>query len=171
MIGNGIAVVGIISALVSIGYFVTQLAALYLLGLLFQRPNTVSETPFGHNQKLYLDAAYSPNVMGIDAFGYADVLNGTPGELRLTGPVSWTCPGYFWSHGVVSENNFRNLPWFQVGDTETLGFDGPPGQYTVSLTIPSLNATVSRTFDAGPMAKGPQGSWAAPAGCVSTAPA
>lgn len=167
LVGTGIAVAGIISACIAIGYLVTQLTVVYLLGLLLHSPYTVSETQFGHNQKLYVEAGYSPNVMGIEAVGFADVASGTPGQLQLTGPVSWTCQGYFWSHEFVSQNDFRNLPVFEVGNTQTLGFSGPTGRYTVRLTIPSLNASVARTFDAGPMTKDPQG-WSAPAGCVST---
>jgi hypothetical protein len=166
--GTGIAVAGIISACVAVGYFVTQLTVLYLLGLLFHSPLTVSETQFGHNQKLYLDAGYSPNVMGMDATGFADVASGTPALLEVTGPVSWTCQGYFWSHELVSQDNFRNLPVFEVDNVQILQFKGPIGRYTFRLTIPSLNATVARTFDAGLMNKAVQGSWSAPAGCVST---
>jgi len=166
--GSGLAVAGIISALVAVGYFATQLTVVYLLGQLFHSPFTVSETQFGHNQKLYLEAGYSPNVMGMDATGFADVASGTPAQLQVTGPASWTCQGYFWSHQLVSQGDFRNLPVFEVDNMETLQFIGPTGRYTFRLTIPSLNATVAHTFDAGPMTSDPQ-RWAAPAGCVSTA--
>jgi hypothetical protein len=166
--GTGIAVAGIISACLCVGYFVAQVTVVYLLGQLFHSPFTVSETQFGHNQKLYLEAGYSPNVMGMDATGFADVASGTPAQLQVTGPASWTCQGYFWSHQLVSQGDFRNLPVFEVDNMETLQFIGPTGRYTFRLTIPSLNATVAHTFDAGPMTSDPQ-RWAAPAGCVSTA--
>ena len=57
----------------------------------------------------------------------------------------------------------------EVDNLQTLQFKGPTGRYTFRLTIPSLNATVARTFDAGLMAKDVHGSWSAPAACVSTA--
>ena len=57
---------------------------------------------------------------------------------------------------------------FEVDNVQILQFKGPTGRYTFRLTIPSLNATVARTFDAGLMNKAVQGSWSAPAECVST---
>jgi hypothetical protein len=170
LFGTWFAVGGMLAPVIVGGYFATQLVLLYLLSFLFQHSPTTSEAEFGNHHKIYLDASYSVNVARIDAFGYADVPDGTPAHMQVTGPISWTCPGFFHSHAEVSDNNFRNLPSFRVGDTDTIAFSGPPGKYTVILTIPSFNATVSRTFDAGPMGRDSLGSGYPPtAGCVQTA--
>jgi hypothetical protein len=170
LFGTWFAVGGMLAPVIVGGYLVTQLALVYLLSLLFQHSPTTSEAEFGNHHKIYLEASYSANITGINAFGYADVPDGTPAQMQVTGPISWTCPGFFHSHAEVSQNNFRNLPSFKVGDTDTIAFSGPPGKYTAVLTIPSFNATVSRTFDAGPMGRDSDGSWYPPtAGCVQTA--
>jgi hypothetical protein len=170
LVGTWFAVGGMLAPVIVGGYFVTQLVLVYLLSLLFQHSPTTSEAEFGNHHKIYLEASYSVNIAGINAFGYADVPDGTPAQMQVTGPISWTCPGFFHSHPEVSDNNFRNLPLFKVGDADAIAFSGPPGKYTVILTIPSFNATVSRTFDAGPMGRDSQGSWYRPtAGCVQTA--
>lgn len=171
LVGTWFAVAGIVSPLIAAGYFVLQLAVLSVLLLFFSpHSDTISHVQFGHNQSLYLDAGYGDSV-GIHAAGYADVPDGTEGQLQLTGPVSWTCPGKFVSHGVISPDAYMNLPWFKVGDTETFQFYGPRGRYTLSLTIPSLHATVSSTVSGGGLGKDAQGNWFPPsaAGCIPSA--
>lgn len=171
LVGSWLAVAGMLSPVIAAGYFVLQLAVLYALSLfLSPHPDTISHVQFGHNQSLYLDAGYGDSV-GIHATGYADVPDGTEGQLQLTGPVSWTCPGKFVSHGVISPDAYMNLPWFKVGDTETVQFYGPRGRYTLTLTIPSLHATVSITLSGGGLGQDAQGNWTPPtaAGCIPSA--
>ena len=171
LVGTWFAVAGMVSPVIAAGYFVLQLAVLAVLLLFFSpHADTISHVQFGHNQSLYLDAGYGDSV-GIHATGYADVPDGTEGQLQLTGPVSWTCPGKFVSHGVISPDAYMNLPWFKVGDTETVQFFGPRGRYTLTLSIPSLHATVSSTLSGGGLGKDAQGNWTPPtaAGCIPSA--
>ena len=171
LVGTWFAVAGMLSPVIAAGYFVLQLAVLAVLLLFFSpHADTISHVQFGHNQSLYLDAGYGDSV-GIHATGYADVPDGTVGQLQLTGPVSWTCPGKFVSHGVISPDAYMNLPWFKVADTETVQFFGPRGRYTLTLSIPSLHATVSSTLSGGGLGKDAQGNWTPPtaAGCIPSA--
>jgi hypothetical protein len=171
LVGTWFAVAGMVSPVIAAGYFVLQFAVLAVLILFFSpHSDTISHVQFGHNQSLYLDAGYADSV-GFTAAGYADVPDGTEGQLQLTGPVSWTCPGKFVSHGVISPDAYMNLPWFKVGDTNSFQFYGPRGRYTLTLTIPSLHATVSSTVSGGGYGKDAQGNWRPPdaAGCIPSA--
>jgi hypothetical protein len=170
LVGTWFAVAGMVSPVIAAGYFVLQLAVLYVLLLFFSpHSDTISHVQFGHNQSLYLDAGYGDSV-GITAAGYADVPDGTEGQLQVVGPVSWTCTGSFVSHGEVSPDAYMNLPWFKVGDTETFQFYGPRGRYTLTLTISSLHVKVSKTVSGGGMGKDTQGDWFPPAaGCIPSA--
>jgi hypothetical protein len=77
LVGTWFAVAGMVSPVIAAGYFVLQLAVLYVLVLFFSpHSDTISHVQFGHNQSLYLDAGYGGSV-GITAAGYADVPDGT----------------------------------------------------------------------------------------------
>jgi hypothetical protein len=133
-------------------------------------PASVTATQLAGNHKLYLDAAYNQKVLAIEAYAYADVANGTAAVLQANGPASWSCPGVFASHAALGGNDFRDLPYFKLGSSTNVHFTGPPGEYTITVSIPSQKASVSRKITAGPMAKDGTGSYSAPAGCVSTPP-
>lgn len=171
LVGTWFAVAGMVSPVIAAGYLVLQLAVLYVLLVFFSpHSDTISHVQFGRNQSLYLEAGYADSA-GITAAGYADVPDGTEGQLQLTGPVSWTCPGKFFSHSVNYPDAYMNLPWFKVGNTNSFQFYGPRGRYTLSLTIPSLHATVSSTVSGGGYGKDAQGNWLPPdaAGCIPSA--
>jgi hypothetical protein len=131
-------------------------------------PPSVTATQLAGNHKLYLDADYNQRVGAIEAYANADVANGTPALVQVKGPASWSCQGAFVSHGPLGSKDFRDLPWFVVGGSTNVHVTGPPGQYTITVSIPSQNASVSRTITSGPMGTDRTGSYYAPAGCVST---
>jgi hypothetical protein len=170
LVGTWFAVAGMVSPLISAGYFVLQLAVVSALLLLSPHSGTVSHVQFGHNQSLYLDAGYADSV-GITAAGNADVPDGTEGQLQVTGPLSWTCPGKFVSHGWISPDAYMNLPSFKVGDATDFQFWGPRGRYTLTLTIPSFQVKVSSTVSGGGIGQGAPGNWSPPsaAGCIPSA--
>lgn len=104
--------------------------------------------------------------MGITAAGYADVPDGTQGELQVSGPLSWTCPRKFVNHTREFPYPYMNLPWFKVGDSKSFQFYGPPGRYTLTLVIPLLRGTVSGTVSGGGSRQDPALSTA---GCIPSA--
>jgi hypothetical protein len=131
-------------------------------------PAGVSEAQFGGTHKAYLAASYLATVMAMDSYASADVPDGSAGTLRVDGPLSWTCPGVFRVHPPLGTGDFTDLPLFEVAGVRTLQFQGPTGRYTFTLALPAQRTTVKRVVEAGPMARGADGSYAAPAGCIAT---
>lgn len=125
-------------------------------------------TTFDGNKRLVLAAAYSVNAMSIGIAAWADVPVGTPAILETTGPLHTRCQGQFRPPDKSAQG--PNLPELDVGDGGGALFTAPSGHYTAVLTIPSVQATIQKTFDAGYSAPDPiTGAYDLNLGCVPVA--
>ena len=107
----------------------------------------VSTTTFDGGKKLELFAAYSTNAASVTIQAFADVADGTPGTLEMTGPFHMRCQGQF----HPPDPGFANpddLPALDIGERHdgTGGIQPPQGSYTAIVTIPSKNARISKGF-------------------------
>jgi hypothetical protein len=127
-------------------------------------------TTFGGNKKLVLAADYLINTTGISIGAWADVSVGTAGILELTGPLHMRCQGQFVPPDPQSLDPY-NLPHLTFGDGGLgAGLHAPPGHYTASVTLPSANASVRKSFDArDSLADAITGIYELPAGCLPVA--
>lgn len=112
-------------------------------------PGQVVKT-FDGNKQLILVAGYSVKAMAVGIRAWAEVDAGAPGTLELTGPWHLLCSGKFVTPPAGNVYP-ETLPALDIGEGwETApGFHAPPGHYTAVVTIPSKNATISKSFDAG----------------------
>lgn len=94
----------------------------------------------------------------MQAVGWAQVPDGTPGELDVTGPVSWRCPGTFRSSPpaegptIAHPTSGGNRAVFFAGSDRSSDngplLAGSSGTYTFTLTVPSPSGSVSVSIQA-----------------------
>ena len=129
-----------------------------------------SSASMSDGRMIHIQAAYIVGVAGMDAYGYADVPDGTVGTLVVGGLGNWRCEGVFRKHAPVGDYQrpWKDLPWFTVGNAGTLQFYGPPGNYTFTLSVASPKGSVTKSVLGGQMSKTLSGtSWEKPpAGCT-----
>jgi hypothetical protein len=153
--------------------FRTALAAIAALGIVAcdssmqAYPGQISKT-FDGNKKLVLAAAYSVNAMSIGIDTWADVPVGTPAVVEVSGPLHIHCQGQFRAPDKSVQG--PGLPRLDLGDGGGALFTAPSGHYTVVVTIPSVQATIQKGFDAGYSAPDPlTGAYNLNLGCVPVA--
>jgi hypothetical protein len=105
---------------------------------------------FSGNKTIALDLGYGGNSSALGVVAYADVTDGTPGVVELTGAQHWRCQGQFRTH--QSERglfpwDIENLPAFMPPTTSypVLNFFVPPGSYTVTVRIPAFQAQLKES--------------------------
>jgi hypothetical protein len=107
----------------------------------------VSTTTFDGGKKLELFAAYSTKAGSVSVAAFADVADGTPGTLEMTGPFHMRCQGQF-RPPDAGFSNPDDLPDLDIGEGHdgTGGIQPPQGNYTAGVTIPSENARITKVF-------------------------
>ena len=106
-------------------------------------------TTFDGNKELVLVAEYGSNAAAIGISAWADVPGGTSGILELTGPLHMRCQGQFRPPDPKYQDPY-NLPHLDFGDGGLgAGLHAPLGHYTATVTIPSVNASIQKSFDTG----------------------
>jgi hypothetical protein len=109
-----------------------------------------------NGKAIILQAQINHHIGLMYAIGWADVPNGTPGELDVSGPISWRCQGTFVAH--ADGNRWQDLPWFMPAGFANNGptpgsvyFRGIPlGEYTFTLRVPGREGgSLTRTVNGG----------------------
>lgn len=133
-------------------------------------PGQIS-TSFDGGKELVLVARYSVNAEAIGILSWADVAIGTPATIEMTGPLHMHCPGTF--QKVPPEfNDPGNRPGLDVGDgvEDGANLHAPPGQYTVTVSVPSVKVSIKKSFSAGPsIPDAITGLWTLAGNCVQIA--
>lgn len=138
-------------------------------------------TQFQGKHQLALNSYYNDPTQTITLDGYADVANGTVGEVEITGPRHLLCPGAFKAHAPVDfftffpsdqESRWRriaNLPQFTPEGGGPRDITGPKGSYTITIRLPGASAHVSTTVTAPAMYAGSFNLYSKPHSCYPIA--
>jgi hypothetical protein len=105
-------------------------------------------TTFDGNKQLILAAGYTPNAQSNGIGAWADVPVGTQALLEVTGPLHFRCQGQFRAPDPTTMDR-PDLPFLDVGGGGAALFAAPVGHYNAVLTIPSFQATIQESFNAG----------------------
>jgi hypothetical protein len=126
-------------------------------------------TTFDGNKQFVVQAGYEFNTEGTYVFAWADEPNGTKATIEVNGPLHVHCDGTFQAY-TPEQAPLDPRPFLDVGGSNGVQFDAPPGSYSATVSIPSAGVQLKRSFQGG--GGGPDydtKAWGLPTGCLPIA--